>query len=71
MKKTIPHEFRNVQLCRAMGIDYWTLMFQPKRHVELFEMYLTVEGKIQEENIKRQKSASTKARASKGSRRGR
>jgi hypothetical protein len=36
-----------------MKIDYWTLMLQPKRFVELFALYNEVESKIKEENYKK------------------
>jgi hypothetical protein len=49
----IPADFADVQLCEAMGIDYWTLMSQPARHVELFTIYLQVRAKVEAEENKK------------------
>jgi hypothetical protein len=48
----IPAEFSDIQLCEAMGVDYWTLMEQPARHLELFKMYLEVKTKINQQQEK-------------------
>jgi len=41
--------FKTVILCETLKIDYWTLMIQPKKFIDLFEIYLLVSKKIRQE----------------------
>lgn len=60
--KTIPAEFSDVQLCKAMRISYWELMDQPVKHVELFMMYLEMESRIMNKESKNIKNKGSRVR---------
>ncbi len=36
-----------------MRCDYWTLMSQPRRFVELYQLYLEMDGRVRAEENKR------------------
>lgn len=49
-----------------MRCDYWTLMSQPKRFVELFDMYLSVEAKVKEEFYKKSEQQAKRMKSKAG-----
>lgn len=54
-----------------MRCDYWTLMAQPKRFVELFDLYLSIQTKAKEEELKRQEGEIKRMKSKTGVKRGR
>jgi len=56
----MPIDFTDVLLCETMQIDYWTLMQQPAKHIELFRIYLDIKNKVQEEEMQKSKAQANK-----------
>jgi len=50
----------------ALHCDYWTLMAQPVRFLELFEMYLWAKNKVEQEESEKQKSKLSRLKGKRG-----